>query len=235
MTEILNYPFNTGLGTWTSETDADGDLNWSNDATAQAVAATAGAVKFDLRNTNWLYLTRILAAPNTTGIMRCRLYLDPNTCPMTNGLDTEIFVVQGSAPTWGEVAIVKLGKTSGGSYCVKSFAQLDGNTYNSSGDRVITDAPHWVETEVRRSTGNNGRHRFWIDSLAAPIFDSGAVLDNDTKFDSMQYFYFGAFGGVPYSTPGSFYLDELRVNDDGAEIGPVSDNPPIGTPVLSVR
>lgn len=221
-TTILAYDFNAGLGTWYSETDPDGDLNWSNDATAQAVAGTAGAIKVDILNTSDQWLTKTISPANTSGIWRVRFYLDPNSVAWPITAQSELMVLQSGAPAWGEVGIVKFGQ-SGGNYGITSFVQLDGGSYDTSGFNIITDAPHWIEFEVIKDTGSgNGRHRLWIDSLAAPIYDSGATLANATKAYNIEYLFFGVFGGTPYLAPGgSVYLDELIVKDGDAEIGPI--------------
>jgi hypothetical protein len=219
---IYEYHFEADLGVWSSETDPDNDLVWSNDATARALANTSGAVKVSILNASDQWLTKVLAAPNTSGIWRVRFYFDPNSIVWPNNLDSEIMVLQGGAPAWGEVAIVKFGKNSGGSYVIQSHAQRNAGSYNSSLLNVITDAPHWIEIEVTKSGSgaSNGRHRLWIDSLTAPVYDSGTVIDNDEKAGNVQYCYFGVFGGARYQAPGGVvYLDELIVNDNGKPIG----------------
>jgi len=95
-----------------------------------------------------------------------------------------------------------------------------------SGYKDITDAPHYVEIHYVRATdvgSSDGTCQWWIDGVSQDTFTN---LDNYDVFAQLQHLQMGLIYGTLTGASGTYYLDELVVNDDGSEIGPLATTAP---------
>lgn len=155
-----------------------------------------------------------------------RFYLDPNAIAMANNDAFIVFITQQAGGSYNYLASVSLRYTTAAGY------RISGNAYDDAGasvaatyfDANITDAPHYIEIkEVQAATDSSadGTFQMLLDgvSLGTSIgFDNyNAMLDNNWRIR------IGAPGGdLDAGTAGTFFLDQLVMNNDGALIGPVA-------------
>jgi len=211
---IIEIHLEEDLSEFTSTVTDGGDLYWSADA---ALAGTSGGMACLVDDTNAIYGEAVVTPANTSGVLRWRVYLDPNSLTMADG---DVFYIAGLYnSSSNEICGFQLRYYTAGGYQVRGFVTNDSNTQTVV-NVYITDAPHYIEMMVTRSDGgDNGAWSWWIDGDA----QTGASnLDNDTFFANFSYIRIGAIDKLDTGTHDTFYLDELIVNDDGSEIGPVS-------------
>jgi hypothetical protein len=105
---------------------------------------------------------------------------------------------------------------------VYASATNDASTWDSTSDVTITDDWHWIEAYFSRSTGvgnDDGFVRLWVDTVDETPDASLENRDDDTMdFDDVNV---GA-GSVASPISETIYFDDIRANDTGAAIGPVS-------------
>ncbi len=77
MTTLLTARMESDFSEWTSETDADGDLNW---AAAAGMAGSAGGAQLLINNSTSMSLAYNLLKQT---VAECRFYIDPNTLTMS--------------------------------------------------------------------------------------------------------------------------------------------------------
>lgn len=216
MAELFNIHLESDLSEWTSTVTDGGDLSWSNDATAQAVASTSGAMKLVIDDTNTIYGRKTVSAI-TTGKARLRFYFDPNSVSMGTTGATVLLVFENSIGNY--LGYVRF-KNDGG-------YQVHVRVYNDAGGAsdgtyyAITDEPHYIEVYYFQATtadANDGGFSLWIDGTLKQTVNT---IDLYTRFSSYGAFSLGLPISIPAGTSGTIYLDEFAVNDDGSEIGPV--------------
>ena len=124
------------------------------------------------------------------------------------------------------LAVLYLAKNSG-NYQLAQGIRLDSFAYSYGGYYTITDAPHYIEMYLIRSTGagdSNGSLQLWVDGVSKETLTG---KDNYDIFTDVGQVRMGAILGVDAGTSGTFYLDELVVNDDGGAIGPYIPYPSV--------
>jgi hypothetical protein len=168
-----------------------------------------------VNDTNSLYVEDDL--PHDENRYRARFYFD------TNGFNpgeaqshfrTRIFLALEEAPTRRLAAVVL--KRQGGAYSIEGRCRLDDNTQADTGFFPISNAPHVVEIDWRRSTGpsaNDGRFELFVDGVSV------AVLSNlDNSVSAVDFVRLGALSVKPGAT-GTLYWDEFE-SRRGSYIGP---------------
>lgn len=214
MSVIHNYNIESG--------DLTGLSQSGSDISVSAGAALGGsnyglAVLVDDTTTNYLYNSSNPGA-QTTGKARIRFYIDPNSITIGNGTAIGVFTLRYSVQGWNLVLVILL--KTGTQYYIVSYLYNDAGT-SSSASYAITDAPHYVELNVIRATNatsNDGSLQTWIDGTSQGTITG---VDNYDRFANWEYFRWGAIT-KDASQSGTFYTDELIVNNDGGEIGPLS-------------
>ena len=138
---------------------------------------------------------------------RARFHFDPN------GFDpgeaqahfrTRVFILFEDGPR--RLAAVVL-KRQGGVFSLAARARLDDNAQEDTAFFTITDAPHTVELDWRRSSGpsaNDGELHLWIDGV---LRQSLTGLDNNLS--SVDFVRLGALS-VKGGASGTMYFDELE-------------------------
>lgn len=223
MSVIIEINLETDLSEFTSTVTDSGDLAWSNDATAQAVAGTSGAMSCLIDDTTAIYGQKSVSE-NTSGKLRARFYVDPNTLTMANN-NRFLLLFAFSSATY--ICNVDLSYATGVGYRTSITIYNDAGAGSYSADYAITDAPHYIEMYLIRSTNatsNDGSMALWVDGT---LKETITGIDNYDRFNNFNIVQLGAVSSIDSGTSGTFYLDELVVNDDGSEIGPVSSDTPL--------
>lgn len=216
MTVIIDYNFEDGtLNEFGSTVTDSGDLS------AQAAAALAGtsygmqAVVDDATNIYGL----TIGINNTSGKMRLRFYFDPNSLTMGSAELFTLYYARSAVPnTFMQVQL----RWSGSVYQIIATITNDAASSTPTTAINITDAPHYVEVYLQRASSDvasDGRIDVWVDGAGQ---QSVTGVDNYDRFNNFNQFLFGATVGLDAGTSGTFFLDELVINDDGSLIGAYS-------------
>lgn len=198
------------LGEYTSTVTDSGDLSVT---AAAKLAGTNYGLSCLVDDTTSIYGFYDLGSPNTTGVIRLRIYLDPNNISMSNTYEMDPINLQNSS--WNNIFQLMFYYNSG--------YQIAARAYNDSGNSetskyTITDEPHYIEVYIKRATttsSNDGVVTLWIDGTQKETITN---LDNNTSFANFQYFYAGPLN-ITSGISGTFFLDQFIVRDDNTEIG----------------
>lgn len=215
MSVIFTARMEIDFSEWTSETDTENDLNWSASA---GLAGSAGGAALLIDNTTLMYLNKTGLA-DTSGKARCRFYIDPNTLTMGAGED---FVVLRLANTADDrLCQVYLYYSSGNYKIYHQITNDAGSNVDATGAATITDAPHYVEIYLQRASSNVASDGSLLLQVDGVDIETISGIDNYDRFVQLGQVHLGAYFGLDAGTSGTFYLDEVVVNNDGSLIGPV--------------
>lgn len=161
-----------------------------------------------------MYVKDETPADETT--YRVRFYIDPNGFSMTNGQSFVILQTYGSG--FANSIQIKLQYTDATGYNILANAFKDDDDTTTVWKNGVSDAPHCVEVYWKAATGagqNDGYIEIFIDGVSEGSEDT---VDNDTrKVDTVK------FGAMFKVGSGTFFLDDFASNDDGGEIGVISE------------
>jgi len=212
--ELCHIRNDIDLSEYTGTVTDGGDLSVHVDA---AMAGTTRGLHCVIDDTTEIYGWKTLAGAFTQ--VRFRFYLDPNS--MTIG-DGDSFGICTCYSVAGTVSTVYLGYTIASGYQIVGGWKDDEGGWTWSDWILISDVDHYIEVHSVAETGdgnNDGTGEIWLDGSSE---DTVANLGNWGMFDSgLSSMHIGALWTVPASAEGTLYLDELKANDDGGEIGPV--------------
>jgi|GEM_PF-3507282 len=183
-----------------------GDLSTSASA---AAASTDYGIQLVIDDTTEIYGRGNLSSP-TSNEFRLRFYLDPNGLTMSNYDKMQVFQFDSE-----DLVIVNLYYDGG--YYIQIQGHEDDSSFPNALSDEITDDWHYIEVHVQ-AAGGTGSIDWWIDGVAETSITG---MDNDTEMDDISYYKWGA-DSVDATISGTFYMDELVINDDGNEIGPVA-------------
>jgi len=212
MADLFADGFESGdLSAWSSAATDEGKLSVTE---AAVLHGTYGMAIF-IDDTTLKYVQD--DTPDSETRYRCRFYIDPNTItiPDTTGFDVQMGVQSGTG-----VSRVWLLYSEGIGYQIHAGIRDDANTWFNTSDYPITDAPHCIEVDWKAATGagqNNGYISLWIDGVFKETYNS---VDNDTKAITSVWL---EARYMTEGTSGTFYLDDFASNNDGNEIGVISD------------
>ena len=212
MSVIFSYNIESGDLTGLT-TVGSGDLSASSNA---KMAGTNYGISLLLDDTtaNYVYNTDYASHNHTGGRFRYRFYIDPNSATWGSGEAIGLFALRGGGNNKTLVQLVRTGTT----YYILAYIYNDAGTNSVTSGYSITDAPHYVEVDLIRSTNstsNNGSLQLWIDGSSKETISG---IDNYDRLAAVNAFYWGGIT-KPSSPSGTVYLDELVVNDDGGQIG----------------
>ena len=217
MGNLLTIRAETNLDEFDSLVPGDGDIYW---AAAAALASTSGGIATLIDDTTDTYgLVAITMATSATDI-RVRIYYDPNSLTIPNYENYIIFLLRANgSPTRYQVQFgIYFNDTD---YQVRALCLDDAGDPEYTAYYTISDGPHYLEAHLERSasvSSNDGELSFWIDRA---LQETVTGIDTYAQWERTNYdVYAGAVDGIPASTAGTFYIDEIIVNDDAAEIGP---------------
>lgn len=205
-----------------------GDLSVTQ---AAALAGSDYGLQVTIDDTTSIYGYVNLGAPNTSGVVRYRFYVDINSISMQDGDLSEHSLVMITDLTANPISFLMLERTEGGQYAFYAVAVDDTGNHHNTQVYPVTDAPHYVEvlcTRASSSVAEDGGTTFWVDGVEA--YSTILGVDNYDQFADWQLIIMGAPSGVDPTTSGTFYLDELIVRDDDTEIGPVQEPDPEPSP-----
>jgi hypothetical protein len=203
------------LGEYDSTVTDGGDLSVTNGA---ALAGTNYGLSALIDDTTAIYGLKNISAPASQ--LRVRYYIDPNSLTMAVGDSFHQFYVDRPS----SVRVMRASLNRGYSLSVSIYNDAGSLAWGSTA-WAITDAPHYLEILLVRATTNvsaNGYVSIWIDGV---FKEMSTGVDNYDAVAAITNVKFGAVGGIDAGTSGTFYVDELIVNDDGGEIGPVVATP----------
>lgn len=162
------------------------------------------------------YAYKTLSPANTSGKARARFYVDPNGISISAGGFIQVSMFYNtSAP----IGIVRLLLVSG-NYTIEGIIVDDAGGYHAATDITISDAPHYIEYYLTRAATNvssDGTISIWVDGSN---LQSATGIDNYDRFNNLTYITLGA-RVISGTISGTFYCDDIVVNDDGSLIGGV--------------
>lgn len=216
MAIILDIDHEGGnLTEYDSTTTDGGDLSV---AAGAALAGTSYGMSLVLDDTNALRAQKAITKVNT---YRERFYIDPNGLTMALNDNFSVHYILQDGGSYFTIARVDLLKAAGG-YQIQMSVANDGGGYAWQRTCDISDAEHYIEFKMVRATNStsvDGTCEWWVDGS---LQTSGAAYDNFNIMGDQNWN--GRWGAeyVDAGTSGTFYLDEIKANDDGSEIGPLS-------------
>jgi len=219
MSVIVNIRFESDLSEFNSTVTDGGDLYWDNSATAKAVAGTQGAMACLIDDTTAIY--GLTAQLTQAAQVRFRFYIDPNSLTMANEDSFVICYVSQKGGLYDQICQLYLAYTTATGYYL--IWSTRGDTVSTVGydTCTITDAPHYIECLVVRAAtdvSSDGSMQWWVDGVDQGT--TGSIDNYNQMSDQPWRFHFGAYASVDAGTSGTFFIDEIVVNNDGGVIGP---------------
>jgi hypothetical protein len=190
------------LAAWSSAATDGGDLGVSSTA---GLKATREGLQGVVDDTAGLFVQD--DTPDDESRYRARFYFDPNGFDPGEALNrfrTRIFIAFEDGPR--RLAAVVL-RRIGGAYSLMARARLDDNSQANTPFIPISDAPHVVEIDWRRSSGPDaldGSLEMWIDGTSVAARNG---LDN--RISSVDFARLGALS-VKAGANGTMYWDEFE-------------------------
>ena len=206
------------LNEYDSTVTDSGDLSTSAGA---ALAGTDYGMSVNIDDTTLIY-GRVNQSAPSSGIIRGRFYIDPNTLTMANDDSFMAYRLRDSSNN--PLLTIRLLYTTANGYQIHSVVTDDNSSNSTVHTTEITDDSHYVEYILEKATdalSNDGVINVWIDGNS--VGNKGDI-DLFTNFANMSYMDLGAAQGVDAGTSGTFYLDELVVDDGSAMLGAYGDN-----------
>jgi len=190
-------------------------------AAAAALAGTSYGMSVYVNSQTLIYAYQVLGSPSTSGVLRVRVYIDPNGVDIPPDATTSfIYLVNSSGAE--TICSFQLGRNSADTaYFLRGVIALDGGGVVHCQNVEITDAPHYMELEVNRSSGptaNNGSLEFYLDGV---LQETISGQDNYDRFANL-YMVIAGFAAPTANILGTYYVDQIVVNNDGSQIGPVA-------------
>jgi hypothetical protein len=148
---------------------------------------------------------------------RCRFYFDPNTITLSTA---NIHILEMVDNSTGYPLLGVFLKHASSNYRLFLGVINGSHTYSYGGEIIITDAPHYIEILVHRSSSagaTDGFYKMWIDGKLISITPN---VSNFNQFGSTNQITFGASDGVLTGVTGTYYIDEIKANRDASLIGP---------------
>jgi len=185
-------------------------------AAAAALAGTNYGLQCVIDDTTDIYGVKAQTDPGTHRL-RFRFYLDPNGVTMNAG-DT-VGLIYWTSSLVGDFIDVTL-SYDGASLEIRARCNDDGDTWRATTFYDITDEPHYIEIDVYQATDLDDADGYiWL-------YIDGASKQKKANIDNFHAFAgligmarFGAHDPAA-SVAGTYFLDQLVVNNDGSVIGP---------------
>ncbi len=191
------------LSAWSSSSTGGGDLVPS---VLAAMRLTSVGLKGTVNDTASLFVED--DSPLDEDRYRARFYFDTNSYDPgeTGGARrTRLFIVFEEAPTRRLAAIVL--KRLSGAYSIEGRCRLDDDSQADTGFFPISDGPHSVELDWKRSSSaiaNDGTFELWIDGVSQSQLTGLANSRSSVDFMRM-----GALNVKPTAN-GTLYWDEFE-------------------------
>ncbi|MBE3084687.1 MAG: hypothetical protein IMZ64_00535, partial [Bacteroidetes bacterium] len=214
MADLFKDGFESGnTSAWSSETDDENDLTVTE---AAALHGTYGLAAL-IDNNASMFVTDTTPASETR--YRCRFYINPNG--LTMGNNESIIILNARKDPTSASFYVEFKYTTVAGYQIKVYDRTDDTWAKVSNYYVISNASHCIEVDWTAATGdgaNNGTFTLWIDGVEKQTV---AAINNDTEV--IDHVCFGCQSGIGAGTSGTMFFDDFASNNDGAEIGVISE------------
>lgn len=217
MTDIFDNTHESGtIGDYYDSTSGDVSLSGS-----AALASTDYGLQVDIASGDASTDFGTENSVGSTGHIRVRLYLDPNSVSMPNNTTIAIADCRlSTTPFTLFGAYIKYLNAQG--YQLYLWSRNDSGTYAYTTAVNITDAEHYLEIWVDRassSSASDGTLNWSIDGVSQTGITG---IDNYDNFSIHTYWRFGNTWRSSTSISGTIYLDEIKCVDNDSTIGPVS-------------
>jgi cysteine-rich repeat protein len=195
---------------WHAAATGTGDLT----VTAEAALAGSFGLQGSVNDTQGLFVQN--DSPDDEDRYRARFYFDPNGFDPGEALDkfrTRILIAFEEGPARRLMAVVL--RRQAGQYALMARARRDDNSQANTGFVDISDGPHWVELDWRRSTtdAGDGSLRFWIDGELR-----STLTDLQNRISQVDFVRLGALS-VKEGAVGTIFWDHFDSRRETA-IGP---------------
>ena len=203
------------LSEYDSTVTDGGDLSAHADA---ALAGTSYGLHCVIDDTNSIY-GQVTQGDTGTGKLRVRFYIDPKSLTMGDGNMFDIFDIYTNGAPYYLLRLYL--RRSGSDYQLRAVPYNDAGAL-ASDTEVISDTEHYVEIYFQRASSDvaaDGSVEWWIDGVSKQTWTS---VDNWDVFVDIAIQRIGAVIGIDAGTSGTLYLDQLKENDDGSQIGAYS-------------
>jgi hypothetical protein len=219
MAIIINIDHSTGnLTQYTDTTTDGGDLSVTVGA---ALASTNYGLNVLIDDTN---TKRGEFDFTKVGTLRLRYYFDLNTISMTDGAGFVMTQITQNGGGYGVISQISAEYNIATGYRIYFWVKNDAGAATVLDQLDITDVPHYVEFKVVRAATDisaDGTAQWWVDGIDQGSFTN---IDNyNNMYDADFHLRVGAeqFGGT---SVGTIFIDEIKANDDGSLIGPLTTN-----------
>lgn len=202
------------LTEWTSTATDSGDLTWD---AAAGLAGSSGGMACLVDDINNIYGEKS-SIGWTSGVFNLRIHFKTNGLTMANG---DVFwLARAIVGASANILLPQLGyTTTGPSYRLRVFYIADPANV-TTGYQNITDGEHWVEIHYKRASSNVAADgEFWWKIDGTKYDENLAVDIYDIWSGNLDKLQVGAPGGLDAGTSGTFYVDEVKLNNTGATIG----------------
>jgi hypothetical protein len=118
-----------------------------------------------------------------------------------------------------------------GAYYLRGVMVDDNGEHRETDAWLISDGPHYIEIRVSRAssaTAQDATYETWIDGISKTTMTG---VDNYEKFFDFKIVSAG-LNGISGAVSGTYFMDEIVINVDGSEIGPVNGVSLTQTPTL---
>jgi hypothetical protein len=191
------------MSAWSDAATDGGDLTVTS---AAALGGTGQGIEANVNDTAPLFVRD--DTPNDENRYRARFHFDPNGFDPGEAegrLRVRLFLAFEEAPDLTRLVTLVLRRSSG-SYAVMARVRLDNGTRVDTPFVPVTDAPHVIELDWRRSSSAvtpNGSFTLRVDGAVAATLGS---LDNDAR--AVDFARLGAMAVKPGAS-GTLYFDEF--------------------------
>lgn len=182
---------------------------------AAALAGTNFGLSALINDTNAIYGQKNFTL--TTSVIRFRFYLDPNGVDVATADNKEfnVIVLYDTAESHADFQL-RLGQIAASGFNLDIRTRNNDFSWDASSKINITDAPHLIECSITSA----GASELFIDGVSSATITG---TDISADFNQLDKIRIGASGGIDAGASGTIYLDELVANDDGSEIGGVTN------------
>lgn len=206
---IFKDGFESGnLATWSASATNGGSLGVSG---AAGMAFTSSGLQATVSDTSGIYVQD--DSPRNEGRYRARFYFDPNgfdTGEASGHARVRVFIAFGDT---GQRLVTIVLRRLSGVYSLEGRTRLDDGTRADTPFVGITNGPHMIELDWKRSSGpsaNNGWFQMWIDGSSV-----AALTGLDNSASGVEFARMGAMS-VKTGASGVLHWDQFESHRQGA-------------------
>lgn len=209
---------------WTGTVPDSGDLSVEAGA---SLAGTNYGMQVTVNDTTAIYAHLTMSDPGSK--FRMRWYFDQNSS--TFGTNFQAFAplylyLSGAPNVFCDFTLQR----NDPDYNLKFKPRDDSGSLTTS-TFALTDEPHYIEFYMQRATGvaaNDGAVEWWVDGVSKGTWSN---VDNWDMFPLLNLMRAGA-PTVDAAMSGSHFIDQLKANDDGSQIGAHSPAEEVGQIII---